>query len=63
MDIGFVGLGLMGQAFTRRLTRRGHRVHGYDIVADKLGAAQATGCAPPARPPKRPGRATWSTSA
>lgn len=43
MDIGFVGLGLMGQAFTRRLTRRGHRVHGYDIVADKLGAAQAHG--------------------
>jgi 3-hydroxyisobutyrate dehydrogenase-like beta-hydroxyacid dehydrogenase len=43
MDIGFVGLGLMGQAFTKRLTRRGHHVRGYDIVAGKLEAADAHG--------------------
>jgi 3-hydroxyisobutyrate dehydrogenase-like beta-hydroxyacid dehydrogenase len=42
-NIGFIGLGLMGQAFTRRLVACGYRVIGYDIVADKLRAAEAQG--------------------
>ena len=42
-NIGFVGLGLMGQAFTRRLVACGYRVTGYDIVADKISAAETQG--------------------
>jgi 3-hydroxyisobutyrate dehydrogenase len=42
-DLGFIGLGLMGQAFTRRMVACGHRVTGYDIVADKVARAQEHG--------------------
>jgi 3-hydroxyisobutyrate dehydrogenase len=42
-DLGFIGLGLMGQAFTRRLVACGHRVTGYDVVAEKVARAQAHG--------------------
>jgi 3-hydroxyisobutyrate dehydrogenase len=41
--IGFIGLGLMGQAFTRRLVACGYRVTGYDIVPEKMTAAAAQG--------------------
>jgi len=41
--IGFIGLGLMGNAFTRRLVSCGYEVAGYDIVPDKLRAAEAHG--------------------
>jgi 3-hydroxyisobutyrate dehydrogenase len=44
--IGFIGLGLMGQAFTRRLVACGHTVTGYDLVPDKVEAARAHGVAP-----------------
>ncbi len=44
--IGFIGLGLMGQAFTRRLVACGHAVTGYDIMADKVEAARGHGVAP-----------------
>lgn len=37
--VGFVGLGLMGQAFTRRLVACGYAVTGYDIVADQVRRA------------------------
>jgi 3-hydroxyisobutyrate dehydrogenase-like beta-hydroxyacid dehydrogenase len=49
--IGFIGLGLMGQAFTRRLAQSGYSVAGYDIVAEKVAAAAAYGvqaCTSPA---------------
>ena len=46
--IGFVGLGLMGQAFTRRLVACGYAVSGYDVVADKVAAAAAQGVRPAA---------------
>jgi 3-hydroxyisobutyrate dehydrogenase-like beta-hydroxyacid dehydrogenase len=46
--IGFVGLGLMGQAFTRRLVECGYGVSGYDVVADKVAAAAAQGVRPAA---------------
>ncbi|MDP6344754.1 MAG: NAD(P)-dependent oxidoreductase [Alphaproteobacteria bacterium] len=46
--IGFIGLGLMGQAFTRRLTARGYAVTGYDLVAEKIEQAAGHGVAPAA---------------
>jgi 3-hydroxyisobutyrate dehydrogenase-like beta-hydroxyacid dehydrogenase len=45
-DLGFIGLGLMGQAFTRRLVETGHRVIGYDVVADKIARAEGHGVRP-----------------
>jgi 3-hydroxyisobutyrate dehydrogenase-like beta-hydroxyacid dehydrogenase len=44
--IGFIGLGLMGQAFTRRLTECGYTVSGYDIDTDKVKLAEAHGVTP-----------------
>jgi len=41
--IGFVGLGLMGQACTARLVECGYSVTGYDIDAEKVSAAAAHG--------------------
>jgi 3-hydroxyisobutyrate dehydrogenase len=38
-NVGFIGLGLMGQGFTRRLCARSYRVSGYDIVAEKVAQA------------------------
>jgi 3-hydroxyisobutyrate dehydrogenase len=46
--IGFVGLGLMGTGFTRRLLETGHRVTGFDIDAAKVAAAAKAGIAPAA---------------
>lgn len=37
--IGFIGLGLMGQAFTKRLVATGYTVTGFDIVAEKVEQA------------------------
>jgi 3-hydroxyisobutyrate dehydrogenase-like beta-hydroxyacid dehydrogenase len=47
-DVGFVGLGLMGQAFTKRLVATGHRVTGYDIVAERIARAREHGVRPAA---------------
>jgi 3-hydroxyisobutyrate dehydrogenase-like beta-hydroxyacid dehydrogenase len=44
--IGFIGLGLMGQAFTKRLVACGYQVTGYDVVAEKVSAAGAQGVRP-----------------
>jgi 3-hydroxyisobutyrate dehydrogenase-like beta-hydroxyacid dehydrogenase len=41
--IGFIGLGLMGAGFTKRLVATGHRVIGYDVVREKRDAARAWG--------------------
>ncbi len=49
-NIGFVGLGLMGQGFTKRLTSRGYAVTGYDLVPEKVEAARAWGVRPAADP-------------
>jgi 3-hydroxyisobutyrate dehydrogenase len=46
--VGFIGLGLMGHAFTRRLCACGYQVTGYDIAADKLEAAARHGVRPAA---------------
>ncbi|MDA1097372.1 MAG: NAD(P)-dependent oxidoreductase [Proteobacteria bacterium] len=44
--IGFIGLGLMGHPFTRRLCSLGYTVIGHDLVAEKITAAAAHGVVP-----------------
>src|SRR5438270_3694356 len=46
--IGFIGLGLMGQGFTRRLVEKGYRVAGFDADAGKTQAAAEWGVTPAA---------------
>lgn len=41
--IGFVGLGLMGEGFVKRLMATGHRVVGHDISAARCDVARAAG--------------------
>jgi 3-hydroxyisobutyrate dehydrogenase-like beta-hydroxyacid dehydrogenase len=41
--VGFIGLGLMGQGFTRRLVASGYRVTGFDIAEDKVKQATEHG--------------------
>jgi 3-hydroxyisobutyrate dehydrogenase-like beta-hydroxyacid dehydrogenase len=41
--IGFIGLGLMGTGFTKRLVATGHRVIGFDVVREKMQEAVAWG--------------------
>jgi 3-hydroxyisobutyrate dehydrogenase len=41
--VGFIGLGLMGTGFVRRLKETGHRTIGYDVVPEKTKAAAALG--------------------
>jgi len=42
-SIGFIGLGLMGQAFTKRLVACDYTVTGFDIVAEKVEQATKHG--------------------
>ena len=42
-SLGFIGLGLMGQAFTRRLTDCDYTVTGYDIDKSKIDLAAQHG--------------------
>ncbi len=37
-SIGFIGLGLLGQAMAQRLINQGHAVTGFDIEAEKINA-------------------------
>lgn len=48
--IGFIGLGLMGEGFTRHLIETGYGVVGYDIDADKVEAARGWGVEPASSP-------------
>jgi 3-hydroxyisobutyrate dehydrogenase-like beta-hydroxyacid dehydrogenase len=41
--IGFIGLGLMGAGFTKRLSRSGHKVIGFDLSPDRLREASEWG--------------------
>jgi 3-hydroxyisobutyrate dehydrogenase-like beta-hydroxyacid dehydrogenase len=43
--VGFIGLGLMGTGFTRRLIATGHTVIGFDVVQEKIAAAAKHGVA------------------
>lgn len=43
LDVGLVGLGLMGSAMGQRLLRAGHMVHGFDPVASARHAHEARG--------------------
>ena len=42
-NLGFIGLGLMGQGFTKCLTRAGYGVTGFDIVPEAMERAAAHG--------------------
>jgi 3-hydroxyisobutyrate dehydrogenase len=44
--VGFVGLGLMGTGFTKRLVQSGHEVLGYDISSDRVAASAEWGVTP-----------------
>src|SRR6202158_2411915 len=44
--VGFIGRGLMGEGFTRRLIERGHSVIGFDIDEAKMKAAAKWGVKP-----------------
>jgi 3-hydroxyisobutyrate dehydrogenase len=44
--VGFVGLGLMGEGFTRRLVEKGYRVVGFDANESKTQAAAEWGVTP-----------------
>lgn len=48
--VGFIGLGLMGTGFTKRLAAMGHEVTGYDVDPDKLRAARDWGVEPAGSP-------------
>lgn len=48
MRIGFLGLGLMGEGFTRRLIELGHEVAGFDPVDARREAASDWGVRPAA---------------
>ena len=41
--VGFIGLGLMGQGFVKRLVATGHTVIVHDVVASKVEAAVEAG--------------------
>lgn len=50
MRIAFLGLGLMGEGFTRRLVDLGHGVTGFDPVAERRLAAVSWGVEPAETP-------------
>jgi 3-hydroxyisobutyrate dehydrogenase-like beta-hydroxyacid dehydrogenase len=43
MKVGFVGLGLMGQAMSHNLVKDGYEVFGYDILPDQIKTAEEKG--------------------
>ena len=49
-NVGFIGLGLMGTGFTKRLAATGHQVIGHDIDPAKVSAAAGWGVEPAASP-------------
>jgi 3-hydroxyisobutyrate dehydrogenase-like beta-hydroxyacid dehydrogenase len=44
-DLGFIGLGLMGAGFTKRLVECGHRVTGFDAEPARISEAKVWGVA------------------
>jgi len=48
--IAFMGLGLMGAGFTRRLAATGHRVIGVDVLSERVEEAKAWGVSGAATP-------------
>jgi len=48
--IAFIGLGLMGAGFTKRLTTLGYSVIGYDLDSDRVEAASGWGVTPAESP-------------
>jgi 3-hydroxyisobutyrate dehydrogenase-like beta-hydroxyacid dehydrogenase len=56
-DIGFIGLGLMGAGFTKRLVGCGHHVLGYDLDPARVAEAQGWGVEPAGSPAEAASRA------
>ncbi|MDT0447705.1 3-hydroxyisobutyrate dehydrogenase [Streptomyces hesseae] len=48
LTVGFIGLGHMGGPMAANLVKAGHRVRGYDLVAESLKTAVAAGVEPAA---------------
>ncbi len=45
MNIGFIGLGIMGQPMARNLMKAGHKLVVYDLIAERIAAAVESGAA------------------
>ena len=45
MKIAFIGLGNMGGGMAANLVKAGHEVHAFDLSAEALARAKASGCA------------------
>ena len=60
IDVGFIGLGIMGRPMAGHLQAAGHRLFLYDVgpIAPELVAAGGTVCSRAKRLPKKP---TWSS--
>lgn len=43
MNIGFIGLGIMGSPMAANLVRAGHTVVGYDMSAERMDALAVAG--------------------
>ncbi len=54
MDIGFIGLGNMGQPMARRLIEAGHKLIVYDTRNDAVAPLVALGAQLARRPPMSP---------
>ena len=48
--LGFIGLGMMGQGFTKRLAGAGYAISGYDIVPEAIDNATQHGVTPAESP-------------
>ena len=43
MNVGFIGLGIMGKPMARNLLRAGHKVYAYDIVGSSVDCVAQDG--------------------
>ena len=50
LNVGYVGVGLMGLPMVKRLVQLGYPVRAYDLLAEKTAAAAAAGATPAAGP-------------
>src|SRR5215204_6196936 len=57
IEVGFIGLGLMGAGFTRRLAASGFQVLGHDIDPAKVADARAWGVEAASSPAEAAARA------
>ena len=46
MNVGFIGLGIMGKPMARNLLRAGYKVYAYDIVGSSVDCVVQDGAVP-----------------